>query len=160
MTFAQFLSALKNAYDIISVDAAYADEYKVCDLLDKVARVWNVGLDKAKETLHVTTQKSIRYALHPIHRRYRVDHLLHLGLQARQIVKQFYLDHMQSKVKSLAQNTGAFVFTTGNFSKVYPVTSTAQAGEVLAEFVRDVGVPTDIRTDLASYFTGRDTDFM
>jgi hypothetical protein len=67
---------------------------------------------------------------------------------------------MQSKVKSLAQNTGAFVFTTGNFTKVYPVVSTAQAGEVLAEFARDVGVPTDIRTDLASYFTGRDTDFM
>jgi hypothetical protein len=67
---------------------------------------------------------------------------------------------MQSKVKSLGQNTGAFVFTTGNFTKVYPVTSTSQAGEVLAEFVRDVGVPTDIRTDLASYFTGRDTDFL
>jgi hypothetical protein len=68
---------------------------------------------------------------------------------------------MQSKVKSLAQNTGAFVFTTGNFTKLYPVVSTAQqAGEVLAEFAWDVGVPTDIRADLASYFTGRDTDFM
>jgi hypothetical protein len=36
MTFAAFSSALKNAYDIVSEDAAYADEHKVCDLLDKI----------------------------------------------------------------------------------------------------------------------------
>jgi hypothetical protein len=75
-------------------------------------------------------------------------------------VKQFYVDHMQSRVKSLSQNTGAFVFTSGEFTRVYPVTSTAQAGEVLAEFARDVGVPTNLRADLASYFTGRNTDFV
>jgi hypothetical protein len=46
----------------------------------------------------VTTQKGIRYAIHPIHRWYRVDHLLHLGLQARLIVKQFYVDRMQSRI--------------------------------------------------------------
>jgi hypothetical protein len=127
---------------------------------ENIARKWNIGLDRAKDTLRVTTQKGIRYAIHPIHRRYRVDHLLHLGLQARQIVKQFYLDHMQSRVKSLSQNTGAFVYTTGEFTKVYPVTTTSKAGETLAEFARDVGVPTDLRTDLASYFTGRNTEFV
>jgi hypothetical protein len=67
---------------------------------------------------------------------------------------------MQSRVKSLSQNTGAFIFTTGTFTKIYPVESTARAGEVLAEFVRDVGVPTDLRADLASYFSGRNTDFV
>jgi hypothetical protein len=108
----------------------------------------------------VTTQKGLRFAIHPIHRRYRVDHLVHLGLNVRQITKQLYIDHLQSKVKSLGQNTGAFVFTTGMFTKVYPVSSTAKAGEALSEFVKDIGVPTDIRTDLATYFTGRDTDFV
>jgi hypothetical protein len=127
---------------------------------EHLARAWNIGLEKAKETLRVTTQKGIRYAIHPIHRRYRVDHLVHLGIKARQITQQVYVDHMQSKVRSLSQNTGAFVYTTGSFTKVYPVESTAKAGETLAEFARDVGVPTDIRTDLASYFTGRDTDFV
>jgi hypothetical protein len=83
---------------------------------ESIARMWNVGLERAKETLRVTTQKGIRFAIHPIHRRYRVDHLLHLGLQTRRIVKQFYVDHMQSRVKSLSQNTGAFVFTTGEFT--------------------------------------------
>jgi hypothetical protein len=36
MTFAAFSFALKNAYDIVSEDAAYADEHKVRDLLDKI----------------------------------------------------------------------------------------------------------------------------
>jgi hypothetical protein len=36
MTFATFSSALKNAYDIVLVDAAYADEHKVRDLLEKI----------------------------------------------------------------------------------------------------------------------------
>jgi hypothetical protein len=127
---------------------------------EHLARTWNIGLDRAKDTIQVTTQRGIRFAIHPIHRRYRVDHLLHLGLQARRIVKQFYVDHMQSRVKSLSQNTGAFIFTTGTFTKIYPVDSTAKAGEVLAEFVRDVGVPTDLWADLASYFSGRNTDFV
>jgi hypothetical protein len=127
---------------------------------EHLARTWNIGLDRAKDTIQVTTQRGIRFAIHPIHQRYRVDHLLHLGLQARRIVKQFYVDHMQSRVKSLSQNTGAFIFTTGTFTKIYQVESTAKAGEVLAEFVRDVGVPTDLRADLASYFSGRNTDFV
>jgi hypothetical protein len=127
---------------------------------EHLSRAWNIGLDRAKDTLRVTTQKGIRYSIHPIHHRYRVNHLLHLGLQARRIVRQFYVDHMQSRVKSLSQNTGAFIYTTGTFTKVYPVTSTAKAGETLADFARDVGVPTDLRADLGSYFTGRDTEFV
>jgi hypothetical protein len=127
---------------------------------EHIARTWNINLDKAKDTLRVTTQKGLRYAIHPIHRRYRVDHLAHLGLNAQQITKQIYVDHLQSKVKSLGQKMGAYVFTTGAFTKVILATSTAKAGEALSEFVMDVGVPTDIRTDLATYFTGRETEFV
>jgi hypothetical protein len=67
---------------------------------------------------------------------------------------------LQSKVKSLGQNTGAFVFTTGAFTKVIPATLTAKAGEALSEFVKDVGVPTNIQTDLGTYLTGHDTEFV
>jgi hypothetical protein len=42
MTFATFSSALKNAYDIVSEDAVYADEYKVRDLLDKIMPITRV----------------------------------------------------------------------------------------------------------------------
>jgi hypothetical protein len=51
MTFATFSSALKNAYDIVSEDAAYADEYKVRDLLDKImptTRVQQMEVVKGK----------------------------------------------------------------------------------------------------------------
>jgi len=36
VTFAAFSSALKNAYDIVSEEAPYADEHKVRDLLEKI----------------------------------------------------------------------------------------------------------------------------
>jgi hypothetical protein len=36
MTFAAFSSALKNAYDIVSEEAPYANEHKVRDLLEKI----------------------------------------------------------------------------------------------------------------------------
>jgi hypothetical protein len=34
---------------------------------ESIARMWNIGLDRAKETLRVPTQKGIRFAIHPIH---------------------------------------------------------------------------------------------
>lgn len=34
---------------------------------EHLARTWNIGLDQAKETLQVTTQRGIRFAIHPIH---------------------------------------------------------------------------------------------
>jgi hypothetical protein len=42
---------------------------------EEVSRKWNVGLQTAKDTLRVTTQKGIRTAIHPLTRRVRVDHL-------------------------------------------------------------------------------------
>jgi hypothetical protein len=47
---------------------------------EDLARLWNVGLHTAKDTIHVTTQKGIRMAIHPMTRRVRVDHL-HLHRQ-------------------------------------------------------------------------------
>jgi hypothetical protein len=42
---------------------------------EELSRKWGCGLETAKRTLKVTTQKGIRYAVQPLHRRYRVDHL-------------------------------------------------------------------------------------
>jgi hypothetical protein len=35
---------------------------------EHLSRAWNIGLDRAKDTLRVTTQKGIRYSINPIHR--------------------------------------------------------------------------------------------
>ena len=47
---------------------------------EELSRKWNVGLQTAKDTLRVTTQKGIQTAIHPMTRRVRVDHL-HLHRQ-------------------------------------------------------------------------------
>ena len=42
---------------------------------EEVSQKFAIGLDTAKKTIQVTTQRGIRHAIHPIHRRYRTDHL-------------------------------------------------------------------------------------
>ena len=42
---------------------------------EHLARMLNIGLDKVKQMLKVTTQKGVWTAVHPIHRCYWVDHL-------------------------------------------------------------------------------------
>ncbi|NCF86605.1 MAG: hypothetical protein GWQ08_13915 [Verrucomicrobiaceae bacterium] len=43
--------------------------------VEHIARTMRIGIDKAKQMLKATTQKGVRTAVHPITRRYRVDHL-------------------------------------------------------------------------------------
>jgi Mg2+/Co2+ transporter CorC len=42
---------------------------------EELARKWNIGIQTAKDTIQVTTQRGIRTAIHPMMRRLRVDHL-------------------------------------------------------------------------------------
>jgi hypothetical protein len=42
---------------------------------ETVARRFRCGLETAEKTLKATTQRGVRHALHPLNRRYRVDHL-------------------------------------------------------------------------------------
>ena len=69
---------------------------------------------------------------------------------------------MVSSVKLLSQNTGTFVFTNGRYTKVYPKESHthASAAEALDEFTQDVGIPFDLRADIASEFMGRNSEFV
>ena len=67
-----------------------------------------------------------------------------------------------SSVKSLSQNTGAFVFTNGWYTEVYSKESHTQssAAEAVNEFIQDVGIPVDLRTDMASKLMGRNSKFV
>ena len=56
---------------------------------EHLARTLNIGINKAKQMLKVTTQKGIRTATHPIHRKYRVDHL---DLHSSRIRGKWYVD--------------------------------------------------------------------
>jgi hypothetical protein len=124
---------------------------------EEVSRKWRIGLETAQQTLRVTTQQGIRTALHPITRRYRVDHI---DLNRNRLNSPFYTDSLFSKVTSLPGNKCAQVYTNGEFTAVYPMASKQEAGDTLAAFSQDVGIPEHLTTDLAGEVSGPNTAFM
>ena len=87
-----------------------------------------MGIETAKKTLNVTTQRGIRHATHPLHRRYRVDNI---HLHRKRLNTPFFMDHMVAKVKSLEGNNGLHVYTNGRFTAVYPCDGKDKAGVAL-----------------------------
>lgn len=126
---------------------------------ERVQQVFHVGPDKAKHILRVTTQAGIRTAVHPIQRRYRVDHL---DLHRRRLRGRWQMDWMTARFKSLNQSKGAYVITNGHFTETYPKETENQINSTAAlrEFIDDVGVPEKLKTDRAGSFIGRNSDFV
>ena len=126
---------------------------------EEVARILRCGMETAKQTLKVTTQRGVRQALHPLHRRYRVDHL---NLNRKRINDTFYTDTLFSKTKSLNGMRCAQVYTNGRFTKVYPMESKSSAciANSLQDFADDVGIPETLVCDLATEQTGKNTPMM
>ena len=123
---------------------------------ERVSRVFGVGLNAAKQTIAVTTQKGVRRALHPLNRRYRVDHL---DLHRPRLGGQWYVDHMSAQKKSINQNTGAWVYSNGNLTKVYPVRARSEVDDTLSTFCSDLGVPANLKSDRAPELVGKGTPF-
>ena len=126
---------------------------------ETVARKFRCGLETAQRTLKTTTQRGVRHAMHPLHRRYRVDHL---NLHRRRLHDVFYMDTLFSKVKSISGFTCAQLTTNGSFTRVYPMESKASSNiaTVLQEFIDDVGIPETLVCDFASEQTGKNTEVM
>ena len=72
---------------------------------------------------------------------------------------QFYCDHLVAKTKSLDGNTRAWLYTTGKFTVVYPCGSIREAGDTLRRFADNVGIPYQVRSDLSTELTGKNTEF-
>jgi hypothetical protein len=85
---------------------------------EEVAKRFRCGLETARRTLKATTQNGIRHAIHPLTRRYRVDHL---NLNRRRLNDTFYTDTLFSRVKSLKGFTCAQVYTNGRYTRVFPM---------------------------------------
>jgi hypothetical protein len=110
-----------------------------------LSRRWNIGLDSAKRTLQVTTQKGVRTVLHPLTRRYRTRQS-HLRFPT--IRTKVYTDTMFSSVTSIRQYKCAQVFTTNTaYSRVYPLQSKQNAPDALMKWIQDVGVMSDLVYD-------------
>ena len=77
-----------------------------------ISHLFGVGIPKSKEMLQKNTQNGLCQAIHPLTRRYRVDHL---DPHRNELAGKWTLDHLESRVKSICGNAGAFVFTNVNF---------------------------------------------
>ena len=124
---------------------------------EELSRKWGVGLQTAKDTLEVTTQRGVRTAVHPITRQVRVDHL---NLHRPRLRGTWFVDTLKSKVKSILGNVCANVFTQGKFVKVCPMSGRAESGKSLIDFTDDVGIPEELVSDGAGEFTGKNTEFV
>ena len=126
---------------------------------ETVARKFRCGIETAQRTLKTTTQRGVRHTIHPLHRRYRVDHL---NLHRRRLDGTFYMDTLFSKVKSLNGHVCAQLITNGSFTRIYPMESKASRNiaQALTEFVDDVGIPGTLICDLATEQTGKNTEVL
>ena len=124
---------------------------------ETLARNLNIGLETARRTMEMTTQQGIRTAVHPIHKRYRIDQI---HLHRRRLPGLWYTDTLFSKVTSLQGNTCAQVITNGSYVRVKPLESKKYCSQLLTEMEQDVGVPDELIADQAGETTGKNTEWM
>jgi hypothetical protein len=124
---------------------------------ENLAQKWKVGIETAKKTLQATTQQGMRTTVHPITRRYRVDHL---NPGRNRLGSAFYTDTLLARTQSLRGNRSAQVYTNGKFTCVYPIKLRSEVGQTLSDFTSDVGVMEDLTADQAAEMTGPDTEFV
>lgn len=119
---------------------------------ETLAKKWGIGLI-AEQTLHVTTQKGIQQAIHPLHRRF---HTKQAQLQYNQLGGKhgrFYTDTFFATTKSTRQNIMAQIFTNNvGFTRIYPMKLKSKAPNALLEFNQDIGIPAQLHSDNAKEF--------
>jgi hypothetical protein len=100
----------------VDISATFTSERHASVNPENLSRKWNIGLETAKRTLQVTTQRGVRTAVHPLHRRYRVDHL---HLNRRRLNGDWFTDTLFSKVTSIQGNTCAHKYLLTDISPLY-----------------------------------------
>jgi hypothetical protein len=125
---------------------------------EHVAHVFNVNLGTAKDILATTTQKGVRHAVMPLNRRYCVNHL---HPHHNYLAGKWTMDHIEFKYKSIRGHTDPMVFLNGNLVMVFPTATKndKDSTESLRQFAKDIGIPANLTTDMATAFVGRQTSF-
>ena len=125
---------------------------------EHVATLFGCNIGMAKDILACTTQAGVRHAVLPLSRRYRVDHI---HLHHTYLAGNWTMDHVESKYKSIRGHTGSIVFSNGNIVVAYPTLTKndADCTESLRRLTEDLGIPANLKSDMAASFTGQHTDF-
>jgi hypothetical protein len=129
-----------------------------CISSETVAWKFRCGIETARRTLYTTTRRGVCQAFHPLHRRYRVNHL---DLHCRRLNDTFYyMDTLHSKIRSLGGYKCAQLITNGSLTRVYPMESkqSSNIARALGEFVENVESPDKLICDFATEQTGKRND--
>ena len=124
---------------------------------EELSERWGIGLQQAKNTIKITTQKGVRSAILPLSRRYCADRVFERPL----LRGDFYTDTMDARAKSLEGNKYAQVFANRDlFAIAYPMSTKSAAGDGLRQFIHDFGRPERLTFDGSQEQCGRKTEFM
>jgi hypothetical protein len=103
-----------------------------------LAKNWGIGIEAAKRTRLVTTQRGIRRMIQPsLTKRYKTNDR---QLRYRRLPVTMYTDTMYSKILSMQQNKAAQIFCIDfGFVRAFPMKKESDANEALSLlFHRDV----------------------
>ena len=112
---------------------------------ETLAKRWNIGLETAKKTLNVTTQKGLRNIISPVSKRFKRQ-----PYHRKRIAPgKWYSDTTFYKTKSIINGDTAAQITTNarGYARFVPLQSKAQASDGLMEFINKVGIPELLVTD-------------
>ena len=126
--------------------------------VEVLADRFGIVLDRAKTTLRVTLQRSMRSALIPLSRRYIADR----QYGVKRLNDKFATDTMWSKHRSLRSNIATQIFSHKcGFSKPYHLdkAENENVGYALRSFVSDFGAPEHLKYDGSAVQVVRKTIF-
>jgi hypothetical protein len=105
-----------------------------------LAKNWGIGIEAAKRTRLVTTQRGIRRMVHPsLTKRYKTNDR---HLRYRRLPVTMYTDTMYSTILSRQMNKAAQIFTTDfGFVRAFPMKKEKEAHEALSLLFHRDGVP-------------------
>ena len=133
--------------DEIFVSAAHANRPQGVKA-EHLAKVWRIDIDQAKDTLDITTQRSVRTNDPNISRNYGTNDRM---LRYRRIDEYFYMDTFfatKKAGKSTRQNICCQLFVTDKgFVYVVPMQSKSHVLQAVKQFAKEIGAPEAIIAD-------------
>lgn len=119
-----------------------------------LADLWRIGLKSAASTLNTTTQDYVKILEGPIYRRATTAAHQNRYNQLHGYLSYFCSDTFKSNVKSTRGNTYSQLFCNrGNYTRCYHMKSKSHAHHALDGFLHDIGIPTEMFTDVAKELT-------
>ena len=123
-----------------------------------ISRLFGFDIPKYKDMLQKTNQRGLHQSIHTLTQSYRKDHVY---LHINELSGKWTLDNLESRVKPIRGNVGAFVSTNSNFVEEYAKIIKDQHEDAYSfrKLCSDVSVPIKLMTDMTGRFVGRHTGF-